>query len=62
VVRTPLPEVAYHGFDRLVVERHMKGIDREDLRPTFAACVFEVEVDRFKSLVDLGIDLPRDLA
>lgn len=56
MIRHPLLEIPRHSSQSLVVDRHVVGVHAEDLRPAFAACVFEVEVYVCEGLVDLGVD------
>ena len=57
VIRHPLFEVPRHGSQCLVVYRYVVGVHAEDLRPTLASCVFEVEVYIRERLVNLFVDL-----
>lgn len=60
MIRHPLPEVADHDFERFIVQRHMVGVDPEDLFPALAAGVLEIAVDVLECLVDLLVDVAVD--
>ena len=57
MIRHSLPGVADHDFERFIVQRHMVGIDPEDLVPALAAGVLEIAVDVLECLVDLLLDV-----
>lgn len=53
----PALEVANHRSQSLIIDWDMVRVNSEYLLPTFSACIFQVQVDVGKSLVDLLIDL-----
>ena len=61
VVWHPLFEVSGHSLQCLVVQRYVIRVDSENLRPSLASSVFQIEVDIGERLVDLGVDFEKVL-
>ena len=57
MIRHILCEVSDHCIQSFIVNRDMVRVHTEDLLPSFAASVFQVQLDVLESLVDLRVDL-----
>ena len=55
MLRRPFLQVPLQGFDDLVVERYVEGLDSIHLRPALAACIAKRHVYVGERLVDLRV-------